>query len=193
MYKRETVIFSREVHVCMFTSIKCNVETLCTYLDSSWVWLSVWYKCGECGEMYVCIHRYVHYSTCVGICTHLAYTNMYFSTHSIHIHCYILHRYTCICYCTHNSYLSLPSFIQHITLPPKIHWQCVLCRHEITSQKFFKGRTGAQTSEGSRVEPKLIHYMCCICLPLKSPEHSGCLSRSLFLTLWLQTTFRLLA
>lgn len=65
----------------------------------------------------------------------------------------------------------------------EIHWQCVLCRHEITSQKFFKGRTGAQTSEGSRVEPKLIHYMCCICLLLKSPEHSGCLSRSLFLTL----------
>lgn len=63
-------------------------------------------------------------------------------------------------------------FIQCITLPSKILWQCAPCRHEITSQKFFKGRTGAQTSEGSRIEPKLIHYMCCICLLLKGPERS---------------------
>lgn len=63
----------------------------------------------------------------------------------------------------------------------KIHWQCVLCRHEITSQKFSKGRTSSQTSEGSLIEPKLIHYMCCICLLLKSREHSGCLSHSLTL------------
>lgn len=74
----------------------------------------------------------------------------------------------------------------------KIYWYCVLCRHEITSQKFSKGRASAQTSEGSSVEPKLIHYMCCICLLLKSPEHSGCLSRSLSHTLWLQTTSRIL-
>lgn len=70
-------------------------------------------------------------------------------------------------------------FIQCITLPSKILWQCAPCRHEITSQKFFKGRTGAQTSEGSRVEPKLIHYMCCICLLLKGPERSLALSPSL--------------
>lgn len=70
-------------------------------------------------------------------------------------------------------------FIQCITLPSKILWQCAPCRHEITSQKFFKGRTGAQTSEGSRVEPKLIHYMCCICLLLKGPERSLSLSPSL--------------
>lgn len=96
----------------------------------------------------------------------------------------------------HIHVLQLPYFSPPVLHPmhntsSEILWQCVLCRHEITSQKFFKGRTGAQTSEGSRIEPKLIHYMCCICLPLKSPEHSGCLSRSLFLTLWLQTTSRL--
>lgn len=67
------------------------------------------------------------------------------------------------------------SFFQCITLPPKIPWQCVRCRREITSQKLFKGRMGSQTSERSRIEPKLIHYMCCICLLLKGPERSGCL------------------
>lgn len=46
---------------------------------------------------------------------------------------------------------------------------------EITSQKLFfffpsKGRTGAQTSEGSLIQPELIHYTCCICLLLRGTE-----------------------
>lgn len=113
-----------------------------------------------------------------------------------HVNAYEL---MCARVCRHtyfNSPTSTPPpsfFIQCITLPSKILWQCAPCRHEITSQKFFKGRTGAQTSEGSRIEPKLIHYMCCICLLLKSPERSLSPSLSLSnLSLQVQTTSRLL-
>lgn len=73
----------------------------------------------------------------------------------------------------------------------RISWQCVVCRHEITPHKFSKGRMIAQTSEGSRVAPELILYMCCICLPLKRPERSICFSRYSTLRLCLQTTSRL--
>lgn len=120
-------------------------------------------------NIYKCTHKYI----------------LYFSTYNIYIHWNIpTHTHTdkCMWVCQ-NTYTH---FNSPTSLPPptyntssKIHWQYVLCRHEITSQKFSKGRTSTQTSEGSRVEPKLIHYMCCICLLLKSPEHSGCLSLSL--------------
>lgn len=116
---------------------------------------------------------------------------MYFNTYGIYVRWNIpahthTHTNQCVWVCqytyTHFNSPTSPSPPTHNT-SSKIHWQCVLCRHEITSQKFSKGRTSTQTSEGIRVEPKLIHYMCCICLLLKSPEHSGCLSWSLSLSL----------
>lgn len=40
------------------------------------------------------------------------------------------------------------SFIQCITLPLNIPWQCVRCRREITSQKLFQGQDGFSDIRG---------------------------------------------
>lgn len=39
----------------------------------------------------------------------------------------------------------------------------------------FQGQDGFSDIRGKPHQPKLIHYTCCICLLLKSPERSGCL------------------
>ena len=123
----------------------------------------------KCTYAYIDTHSIVHAWVYVRI---WAYTDMYFSTYSIHIHCYIPHRHKCTCYCTHTLQLSLLLPLLHPTHNTSSENSLAVCAVQAWDNvpEVFQGQDGCSDIRGKprRAEADSLHVLHLP--PIKKPR-----------------------